>query len=351
MFFWASVLGIIISSITVLAASADKQPAGDVFASWDNKSGWNPGLTFMLAVGQSMWSYVYSPMMVQDILMVAYLSHSFSTVDGATHVAEEIPRPGINIPRAMLLSMLIGFLTSVFFSAAILFSCSDFVAIIEAKLPIYEAYLQAIRSPVAAAFLSSWIILLFFGATLGLITTSGRIIWAFSRDNGMPFSHIFREVHQRLKVPANANVLTCFFCLAYGCIYIGSSVAFNTFISSSVLFMNLSYAIPQGLLLAGDRNRLLPKRGFYLGNIFGIFCNVFSVAWVSLYLILFCFPLYLPADSTNMNYVSVVVFATFLILMLLWYIGGKKGTFVGPQVDVESIKAISTRIQTPNNWS
>ena len=54
-FFWASVLGILVMSITVLAVGPTKNSAHLVFAEWDNPSGWSPGLAFMLSTGQSMW--------------------------------------------------------------------------------------------------------------------------------------------------------------------------------------------------------------------------------------------------------------------------------------------------------
>ena len=54
-FFWASLLGIGVMSITVLAASSTKQSAESVFTTWDNVSGWTPGFGFLISTSQSMW--------------------------------------------------------------------------------------------------------------------------------------------------------------------------------------------------------------------------------------------------------------------------------------------------------
>ena len=54
-FFWASLLGIIAMSITVLAASPTKQSAETVFVDWETVSRWTPGFSFLISTSQSMW--------------------------------------------------------------------------------------------------------------------------------------------------------------------------------------------------------------------------------------------------------------------------------------------------------
>ncbi|CAH0020095.1 unnamed protein product [Clonostachys rhizophaga] len=145
--------------------SKTKQSAIDVLINWDNQAGWDSGFAFMLGVGQCMWS--------------------FGAIDSVTHIAEEISHPGKNVTRAMLLAMLIGLLTIVFFALALLFSCTDFSAISASAVPLYEAYFQATGSAVFSTVLAAWITFVYLGVVLGLVTTSGRLIWAcscFPRD-------------------------------------------------------------------------------------------------------------------------------------------------------------------------
>lgn len=66
--FWVSVLGAVVVTITMLAASGSKQSARTVFVEYKNQSGWDDGLSFLLAVGSAMFS--------------------FTGTDGATHLAE-----------------------------------------------------------------------------------------------------------------------------------------------------------------------------------------------------------------------------------------------------------------------
>lgn len=69
--FWLSIVGFVVSTITVLARSDHKQSGRTVFADWNNQSGWNSGVAFFIGVGQGMFSFI--------------------AIDAATHVAEGKP--------------------------------------------------------------------------------------------------------------------------------------------------------------------------------------------------------------------------------------------------------------------
>jgi choline transport protein len=130
----------------------------------------------------------------------------------------------------------------------------------------------------------------------------------------------------------------------YGLIYIGSTTAFNSFISLAILGLNVTYAIPQAVVVLRGRDNVLPKRHFNLGPVFGPFCNIFSALWMSLFGVLFCFPIFLPVTAQNMNYLSVVVVGVCLFILALWW-GGKRKTFTGPNIELngmEILNAINT---------
>ena len=297
----------------------------------------------LIHVGRRAINVVVSNL-ASDISIFSNLSsfNRFTCVDSATHVAEEIPSPGKNVPRAMLTGMFIGILTMIAFSLGINFSVNDFSKIADCPTPMYEAYLQATQSEGAALLFTIWLIFIYFGALLGMLTTSGRLIWAFSRDNGFPFSWFLGKINEKLSVPANANILACVFCVLYGVIYVGSEVAFNVFISSAILFLNISYTIPQAVLLfRGNRDAHLPARHFNLGKWLGPFCNIFSIAWMAFYTVMFCFPLKTPTDAQGMNYVCVIVLAAVIFIGVLWFGTGKRHSFTGPIVEIDAVQAVN----------
>ena len=139
---------------------------------------------------------------------------------------------------------------------------------------------------------------------------------------------MFASVNTTLQTPINATVVCVVFCSLYGLIFIGSTTAFSSIISMSILALNISYAVPQVILLARGRERVLPSRIFKLGK-FGVFVNAFSCAWVAFYTLIFCFPVFLPAEVESMNYVSVVLAGIILFILVFWF-AQKKKTFTGP---------------------
>ena len=171
------------------------------------------------------------------------------------------------------------------------------------------------------------------------MVTAGRLTWAFARDNGLPFSKFFARTHPTLETPVNATMITGAFCIVYGVIYVGSTTAFNSFVSLAILGLNVSYAFPQAIVLLRGRKNVLPKRSFDLGPVFGPFCNAFSVLWMAVYTVLFCFPVFLPVSLDSMNYLSVVVAGVSLFMLLLWW-GGKRKTFVGPTINLEVLESV-----------
>ncbi|KAK5057849.1 hypothetical protein LTR84_011850 [Exophiala bonariae] len=319
-FFLSSIVGFVVFTITVLSRSKQKQSSSKVFTDWYNQTGWGDGTAFLLAVGTCMYTYL--------------------AVDSVTHVAEEMPNPGKRVPQAMCLTMLIGMITAFTWTIAFMFSSSDLDEVSVSALPILTVYHQALGSEAGAAFFAAWLLFAYYGATISCFVSAGRQTWAFARDNGLPYSKIFAETHPNLQVPANATYATLVFCILYGLIYIGSTTAFNSFISLSILGLNVTYAIPQAVVLLRGRDKCLPNRQFDLGPIFGPFCNAFSVLWMTLFAVLFCFPVFLPVTAQNMNYLSVVLVGVCLVILALWW-GGKRKSFTGPHVDIAGLEVLS----------
>ena len=75
-------------------------------------------------------------------------AYAIGTPDFITHLAEEIPRPETDIPKAMAIQMITGFVTALSYAIAILFAINDLNAVLSSSsiLPIAEIYRQAAAS-------------------------------------------------------------------------------------------------------------------------------------------------------------------------------------------------------------
>lgn len=92
-----------------------------------------------------------------------------------------------------------------------------------------------------------------------------------------------RHIHPNLNVPVRAILIQAVFNLLFGLIYLGPEVAFNAYIASCTLFLNLSYAAPVAILLIRGRNLITENPPeFTLGKgILGYVVNWVSVLFVA----------------------------------------------------------------------
>ncbi|KUL86834.1 hypothetical protein ZTR_04884 [Talaromyces verruculosus] len=333
-FFWSSVTGFLAAMITVLACSRGNQSPDIVFVNYNNLSGWNDGTSFLVGLATCMYAFVATDA-TTHIAEARRCSMLFFSITYRFH--QEVSNPGKHIPQVMIMTMIIGMITVFPFTLALLFSSHELDAVANSFLPILEFYHQATGNRSATAFFTFWLLWNYFGATVSCIATTGRLTWAFARDNGLPASSWFAKVHAKQEMPLNATWGATIFLALYGLIYIGSTTAFNSFISLSILALNVTYVIPQGILLFRGRNKVLPERYFKLGRL-GAFVNGFACLWMCLFAVIMCFPYFVPPKPGNMNYVSVVVVAIGVFVTALWY-GGKRKTFVGPIIPMLGVPA------------
>lgn len=168
--------------------------------------------------------------------------------------------------------------------------------------------------------------------------------WAFSRDGGLPFSRFFAKVHKGLEVPLNSVALTTGVVVVIGCIFLGSSSAFNAIVSASVVALGITYATPPLINMLRGRKTLPPNRSFKLPEPLGWVVNVVGVLYTILTTVLFVFPPALPVTGSSMNY-SVVAFAVVVIISLFqWIVDGRKN-YTGPKVDID--EQVLTAVDSP----
>lgn len=309
-----SISGFLIVFCMLLGLKKHTQPASFITQPGLGTSGWNTGTAWMMGVGNALYAY--------------------GGTDGAIHIAEEIPRPGKNIPLAMNLTMLIGFLTALPMSLALMFGMTDIDAVLSSKLANAQIFYQITGSKAIVTFMMSWIILVYFMSLTSQWVTAGRMTWAFARDRGVPYSEFFSTVSPSRGFPVRATILSICFCCLYGLLYLASSTAFNSIVTSAVLYLSITYAVPQGIIATRGRKTVLPARAFNLGRA-GYICNYLAPLLVAVIGTFICFPPERPVTTANMNYTPVILVGLFIIIMCFWYTRGKQ--FKGPKVDWERL--------------
>lgn len=323
---YISVGSMITITITVLICSRGHyQDAEFVFATFNNNTGWQySGIAFIVGLINPSWS--------------------FSCLDCATHMAEEILEPEKWIPISILTTVAMGFGTSFCYSIAMFFSIRNLEDIFNSKtgVPILDIYYQALQNKHGALFLACLIVLTSFGCTIAAQTWQARLCWSFSRDNGILGSRYWEKVNEKTKLPINAHLFSCFWAGVVGCIYMGSTTAYNSLIVGCVTFLLFSYAIPIVCLLHKGRNNI--KHGpFWLGKV-GLFANIVTLAWTVFAIVFFSFPFTMPVTKDSMNYASVVLVGCFLYTVVYWFVRARKN-FGLQHLDEDEKEAIGLKLE------
>ncbi|OKL63669.1 hypothetical protein UA08_00928 [Talaromyces atroroseus] len=298
-------IGWLVVLVTVVACAPTHQSSEFVFRTWVNNTGWNSNVICFI-------TGLVNPL------------YSLGGLDGVTHITEEMPNPSRNAPLAIAITISIAFVTGLTYLIALMFSVQDYAALSTTNtgLPLAELFNQATQS-VGGAFGLTFILFVALGpCVVSSQLSTSRVLWAFARDGAMPFSDVWSRVSKRFGIPFNAQLLVAAANAALGCIYLGSSTAFNSMLSSSVTINNVAYLIPISTNMIMGR-RGMHKGVFHMGR-WGWIVNSVTVAWLIFAIVFFSFPYDMPVTVENMNYTCVVVGGLPILILIWWFVGSKQ---------------------------
>lgn len=230
----------------------------------------------------------------------------------------------------MFCQMITGFITGFCYLISIFYAINDLPEIMHTNTvsPLSEVYRQATGSNAGAIGLLCMNIAPILCTIVGTYVTAGRTVYALGRDNVTPFSKHIGAVSARWESPLWATFACGVFLACMGAIYVGSLIAFNTFIGSFVLLTTASYLLailPH--LLNGRKTRRGP---FWMGRT-GTVVNAVACLYIVVFFVIYCFPYSMPATVKSMNYTSVMVCGLSVLFGIWWLIHGRK-TYKGPRM-------------------
>lgn len=302
-----------------LLATGDKASNHDVWGTFINGGGWSSdGVSFCLG----------------------FLTPAFALagVDAVVHMSEEAHNAPLNVPRAMLWSVIINGTAGFAYILTILYSITDTETVLsnETGFPIVGVFLQATNNQKAATAMLTAVIIVFTMNLFGIVASVSRLIWAFSRDKGLPFSGFFSHITPWNSCPSNAVFSLWVAVSLLSLINIGSTAAFNALISLTTLGFYFSYAIPTTMFAIRRFNKENPIRfGPWSMGKLGLPVNILAVGFCIFLIIFLPFPSVLPVTGLNMNYASPVFIAVMLFAVVNYYVRARKH-FTGPIKEVSA---------------
>lgn len=297
----------------VVVAAMPKQHASNsfVWTDWNNQSGWGGGVAFLAGVLNGAFT--------------------IGTPDAVTHMAEEVPHPRKDLPKAIAAQIILGSITAFVFAITLFYGITDLEAVLNSNgsFPLAEVYSQATGSTGATFGLLFIIFLSLAPCLIGTFLTVGRTWWALARDNAVPFSGFFSSVNEDLSCPIPATIFTGVMTTAFGAITLGSHAAFSDLVGSFVILTTTSYALAiGGHLFSGRKN--MPEGPFWMGR-YGFVINGIAVITIIFFNIIFCFPYSLPVAVATMNYNAVVLVGVAFLTTVWWFVHAARN-YEGPKL-------------------
>ncbi|KAI0393170.1 choline transport protein [Xylariaceae sp. FL0594] len=280
--------------VTLFAMSGTRTSAADFFRVV-NVSGWPDGVAFIIGMNGANWA--------------------FSCLDVATHLAEEIPEPSTNIPKALVWTIVVGASSGVLMNLAIVLNLGPVDA---ADYSGAAAFYHITRS--RAATIALWVPVLFlvFASVWGVQIWQSRLAWTLSRESGLPLHrHLSRVFPAPFYTPVWSLVGSAVGIALFGFLYIASELAFNSLIATGILLQYTSYCIPTVLVLWRGRGSF--RHGPFWYPMLGLLANLVMIAWTVVAFIFYCFPSTTQPSPSEVNYVSAVLGLVTIFIASLWF--------------------------------
>ncbi|AEO70998.1 uncharacterized protein THITE_2122911 [Thermothielavioides terrestris NRRL 8126] len=310
--FW-TFAGLLATLITVLAVAKEGRRGADfALGGFEPTSGWPAG-----------WSFCVG------LLHAAYATSSTGMV---ISMCEEVQRPATQVPKAMVITIVINTIGGLLFLVPLMFVLPDLAMLVAlpSGQPVPTIIKSAVGSSGGAIALLVPLMVLAILCGVACTTAASRCTWAFARDGAIPGSKWWKQVHPTLDLPLNAMMLSMAIQIVLGVIYFGSYTAFNAFSGVGVISLTVSYAAPIAVSMLEGRAHVRGAK-FPLGK-FGWLCNGIAMAWSILAVPLFCMPAYIPVTAASVNY-APVVFVGFVVIALVWYAVWGRKHYRGPPTE------------------
>jgi amino acid transporter len=239
--------------------------------------------------------------------------------DASAHTSEETVDAARNVPRGILRSVYLSGLFGWVMVASFVIAMPSVPDAARQGANVFPWLMEQIAPGALGKALWCGIVISNYLCGLACVTSTSRMLYAFARDGGLPFSPALKQVSPRWQTPVAAIWVTAALAVA-STLY---APAYSTLTTACVIFLYVSYVMPTvcGFFVIG---KAWTKMGpFNLGASLYKLLAAISVAGVLL-------VVWIGVQPPNDKALTVLVAASAVLLASWW--AGMRRRFPGPPV-------------------
>jgi amino acid transporter len=339
----------IVAAVVVLVFIAGKpdQSGMTLFAIQPQDVGgsWANDLTKIgLPINLSYGAAITYPLIFALLFSLLQANWTYTGYDASAHVAEETVGARVSSAWGIFLSVAVSAVVGFIFLLALTTHLPDLSTLFPADLltadaATYSTYYfgqgyavyDTLRYNLdtVGQLLGAGIAIAMSFCALSSVASAGRMLFAFSRDDGVPGSRWLKKVSHRYRTPVNAliAIVVVAFLFTVAAFYVGAlggpgggGIAIVIVTAISTIFLYSAYGIP--IFLGLTTSEWKQERVWSLGRWSKLIATV-ALLWILVLLVLFSFP-----TSGNISWPFMV---GALILLLIYYFAWARSRFKGPR--------------------
>jgi amino acid transporter len=339
---WHIAIVAIVAVAVTLIGKADTSGLGlfdihpvDTAGAWSNDLG-DIHLTYGPAI-----SY---PVIAAFFFSLLQANWTYTGYDASAHVAEETIGARVASAWGVFLSVAVSAVVGYIFLMVLSLHTPELSTLFPAKLEDASTYSQYYFGGGVAVisilvynlgdflgnFISAGIAIAMAFCGLSSVAAAGRMLFAFSRDDGLPGASWLKKVSHRYRTPANSLtgivIVSWLFTVAAFAVGAaggpgGGGIAIVIVTAISTIFLYAAYGVV--IFLGATSSEWMNHRVWSLGRWSRPIAWV-AVAWIVVLMFLFSFP-----TSGNISWPFMV---GIVLLLLVYYFAWAKARFKGPRV-------------------
>ncbi|MGO0060156.1 amino acid permease [Brevibacillus fluminis] len=283
---------------------------------------------YLFQVGQT---FSDKPYLLAFLIGLLQAQWTYTGYDASAHTIEETVNPRVRAPWGIFSAVAFSFVFGFIMLAMVTLSIKDAGAAVGESNPFIYIISQALGGTFGSVILWLVTLAMFFCGCSG-ITSFSRMMYAFSRDNGMPLSRHWAQISKKYRTPAKAIWLVVILSFALALFdsimkLINPDTSYSTlaFLTAvSVVGLYVSYGIPVYLKLVAEGKGLFKQKHYGPWNLgkWSKPINVLTLLWIVFISILMIVP-----PNQNAAYALIGMF----VLLLIMDYGYYKKNFQGPE--------------------